>query len=1116
GSAGNATGLTVNNQGQAVLTGSGIQADSNTGAVTVAGTLDASNKTSGQAGGTVHVLANKIALVESTQVDVSGDAGGGTALIGGDYQGKGEVPNATQTFVGSNVSINADAISTGNGGKVILWADEATRFYGNISARGGNSAGNGGFVEVSGKQNLAFDGSVDVGASAGTGGQLLLDPTSVVIGADGTNDNQLDDGQILATDAGDVFFISATRLLQTLNTGNVTIAATNDITVNNDIDASTNTNAFDLELTAPLINLNASIISKGGNITFDGPVLLGSSETISTGAGAGNITFNSTLNAVNGAQELTLIAGTGNIMFGGAVGNSLTLPGNTSLTFRIQDINPGLSDSMSSFSSFTSMNDELYFSANDGIHGFELWKSNGTAAGTALVRDINPGADSSNLSNLTALNSTLYFSADNGSVGTELWKSDGTTAGTALVRDINPGADSSNLSNLTALNSTLYFSADNGSVGQELWKSNGTANGTQLVRDINPGAGSAFSSNEQSNFASIGNTLYFSADNGSVGTELWKSDGTAAGTQLVRDINPGAGSALSFNKQPNFASIGNTLYFSANNGSVGQELWRSDGTANGTTLVQDINPGVNSSDPSNLTALNGTLYFSANDGSLGRELWKSDEANGTALVQDINPGSGSAFSFYTQPHFAAVGNTLYFSADNGSVGTELWKSDGTPNGTQLVRDINPGMESSDLSNLTAFNGTLYFSANNGSVGQELWKSDGTPNGTQLVGDINPIVRSSNPSNLIALNGRLYFRAKDNSSGIELWSSNGVASPDILGSLSVTSTSATNLTANSTIVVDRINLTSRNITLNGNLSTSGTPDNSVTLSATEGDIRTRNINTSVDEGTGGHVTLSAQGNIVVTGDINAGGSDGGNGEGGSVRLSSTGGSTTVGNISTNEGGSIEISASGNITAGDIFNGGLNARGNGSITLSSTEGNIVVNTIDAGPGGIDITAHGLFRAVGSELKFFEEYFALQNSPDLISFLEGKGIPRDELINSQAGVRVDTRNLPVSIIARPNSPDSARIVIRTGGATKTPDEINGGRIIIKDGGQPFATGPIITSLGEQFVPSNSDDSFQNFDPNSPFTIIRNESYRILNIPDEFPNNVSGTVGAILIGAG
>jgi hypothetical protein len=330
GSAGSATGLTVNGNGQVVLTGSSTQVDTNTGSITVSGTLDASNSASGQSGGTVQVLGNNVALVDRARVDVSGNAGGGTALIGGDYQGKGKVPNATQTLVESNVAINADAITSGNGGKVILWADEATRFYGNISARGGENAGDGGFVEVSGKENLAFDGSVEVGArvATGNGGQVLLDPASVVIGTDGTDDNQLDDGQILAidpgTEPGNVFLISATRVRDILNTGNVTIAATQDITVNSDIDASGNAKTFDLALTASLINLNASITSKGGNITFNGPVLLGSSETISTGVGAGNITFNSTLNAVNGPQELTLTAGTGNITFGGAVGNGST------------------------------------------------------------------------------------------------------------------------------------------------------------------------------------------------------------------------------------------------------------------------------------------------------------------------------------------------------------------------------------------------------------------------------------------------------------------------------------------------------------------------------------------------------------------------------------------------------------------------------------------------------------------------------------------------------------------------------------------------------------------------------------------------------------------------
>lgn len=358
GSTGNATVLTVNNQGQVVLTGSGIQADSNIGSVTVSGTLDASNKTSGQAGGTVHVLANKIALVESTQVDVSGDAGGGTALIGGDYQGNGEVPNANQTFVGSNVSINADAISTGNGGKVILWADEATRFYGNIRARGGNNAGNGGFVEVSGKENLAFDGFVDVGATFGENGQLLLDPANVIIGNFGTNDNALDDGQITPTEGGSnaTFFISTTRLMQALNTGNVAIAVSNNstnnnITIQNQIDASGNANVNNLTLTAPLINLNDSITlnggdislnasrinissfgnitSNGGNIAFNGPVILSGSfpRTINssgTNNNDGNITFASTIDSMSDTPiRFTLEAGnTGNVNILGAVGGT--------------------------------------------------------------------------------------------------------------------------------------------------------------------------------------------------------------------------------------------------------------------------------------------------------------------------------------------------------------------------------------------------------------------------------------------------------------------------------------------------------------------------------------------------------------------------------------------------------------------------------------------------------------------------------------------------------------------------------------------------------------------------------------------------------------------------
>ncbi|HIK15460.1 MAG TPA: filamentous hemagglutinin N-terminal domain-containing protein [Leptolyngbyaceae cyanobacterium M33_DOE_097] len=134
-------------------------------------------------GGTVQVLGDRIALLSPTRIDVSSPTGGGTVLIGGDIQGKGQVPNARQTVVDQNVAIAADAVTSGNGGKVVVWADEGTRFYGTISAKGGTIQGNGGFVEVSGKQTLDFRGQVDTTATNGIAGTLLLDPTNISVEA---------------------------------------------------------------------------------------------------------------------------------------------------------------------------------------------------------------------------------------------------------------------------------------------------------------------------------------------------------------------------------------------------------------------------------------------------------------------------------------------------------------------------------------------------------------------------------------------------------------------------------------------------------------------------------------------------------------------------------------------------------------------------------------------------------------------------------------------------------------------------------------------------------------------------------------------------------------------
>ena len=154
-------------------------------------------------GGLIEVLGDKVAVYDNARVDASGASGGGTVLVGGDYQGKNaDVQNATATYIGANAQISADATDSGNGGKVIIWADDITRYFGEISARGGAQSGDGGFVEVSGKGTLLFQGRVDTLAPKGQAGTLLLDPTEITISVTGTDD--LGAGPTFGTGAGGV------------------------------------------------------------------------------------------------------------------------------------------------------------------------------------------------------------------------------------------------------------------------------------------------------------------------------------------------------------------------------------------------------------------------------------------------------------------------------------------------------------------------------------------------------------------------------------------------------------------------------------------------------------------------------------------------------------------------------------------------------------------------------------------------------------------------------------------------------------------------------------------------------------------------------------------------
>src|SRR5262249_6302239 len=154
--------------GTVVLDGGHASADSPS-TVLSAGTIEARGATPGSVGGEVHILGDHVGLVEHASVDVRGDQGGGTALIGGDYHGRNPlVQNAERTFVGSDSKINADAVTDGDGGRVIVWSDNLTRFYGDISAQGGARHGNGGFAEISSGLSLVAPGHVDLSAAHGT------------------------------------------------------------------------------------------------------------------------------------------------------------------------------------------------------------------------------------------------------------------------------------------------------------------------------------------------------------------------------------------------------------------------------------------------------------------------------------------------------------------------------------------------------------------------------------------------------------------------------------------------------------------------------------------------------------------------------------------------------------------------------------------------------------------------------------------------------------------------------------------------------------------------------------------------------------------------------------
>lgn len=346
----------------------------------------------------------------------------------------------------------------------------------------------------------------------------------------------------------------------------------------------------------------------------------------------------------------------------------------------------------------------LYFKITVGGATDELWKTDGTPAGTVLVKDGFAG-----ILNMVNINDTLYFVGYASSTSRALWKSDGTLAGTVLVKDF-PG-NYAQVGGFTTFNNTCYFNYKTSSALHALWKTDGTDAGTVLVK---PGV-EIYATGGLGGFYQAGSQIVFFANSGGAANykALWKTDGTATGTSLIKDsiFNTSLGENLG-----EYLNVGSLGFFTVNSGAS-YNLWRTDGTTAGTFIVGSIGASPM------LTNFNGVLYFKS-FANYANILCKSDgTVAGTIAVSGVN-NIGGGF-------LASMGNSLYLSGKN-NYDWEPYKSDGTAAGTVLLNDIMVGTSGSSPMYFTKVNNTMAFIADDGTNGKQIWKTDGTPAGTVMA------------------------------------------------------------------------------------------------------------------------------------------------------------------------------------------------------------------------------------------------------------------------------------------------------------------------------------------------------------------------------------------------
>lgn len=490
----------------------------------------------------------------------------------------------------------------------------------------------------------------------------------------------------------------------------------------------------------------------------------------------------------------------------------------------ILELAPGPGSGVSYASTLAVMDGFILFVRNNANNGLQLWRSDGTLAGTTFVADMGadlPGRTLTDNIAVTRVGNQAVFLAENAQNGPQLWGSDGTAQGTAPL--IATGFPSGFVNPLLGVVGTHgYYAVYTGS-DYRVAVTDGTAAGTHLLTDAGPldpngvsntqvagddnlafintyhydsGSGTSkhlFAYNPQTSTLTHlrdsalngeddppladGGRLFFKSIDSLHADEPWVSDGTPGGTQILANL---AQEIRSNDSSPDYLTdVNGTVYFSADDGVHGAELWKSDGTAGGTSLAFDIAPGTTGSNPTQIVNWNGSLYFFTGNAYFGSFMRTTGPLSAIATLGSLTPEPRPTDPNFAQtmcyfPRAVPFNGRLYFGASDGTSGFELWSTDGSGAGTTQVADIGIGAASSAPCNLTVFNGRLYFRATpgNGGPGFQLWSTDGTTAGTAQALQGAPFAQLDGYAQLVVFNNRMYFVASDANGTSGLYSTDG--------------------------------------------------------------------------------------------------------------------------------------------------------------------------------------------------------------------------------------------------------------------------------------------------------------------------------------------------------